>query len=264
MRVALRVAYEGTGFFGFERQKQGRTVQDELEAALLETYGRPIRVVPAGRTDAGVHAVGQVVHCDVDANVPVEKIPYALNTRLPPDVRVWEAHVVPSEFHARKDAIRKRYVYRFDTRPIRLPFLRTFSAHVPGRLDVERMAEAARYLVGTHDFRAFRNLGSSARTTVRTVFRAEVFARGFDVFFLVEGDGFLYHMVRILAGTLLEVGRNRRTPEDVARLLTSGRREEAGPTAPPEGLWLFHVYYPPHLLPDPPAVQLFDFPEDIR
>jgi len=264
MRVAFRVAYEGTRFLGFERQTQGCSIQEALETAFERIYGRPIRVISAGRTDAGVHAVGQVVHCDVDPKIPVERLPYALNSVLPSEIRVWEIHAVSSAFHARKDVVYKRYIYRFDTRPIRLPFLRTFATHVPGKLDVERMAQAARYLVGTHDFRAFRNLGSSAQTTIRTLFRADILVHGPDVFFLVEGDGFLYHMVRILAGTLLEVGRHRRTPEDVARLLANGKREEAGPTAPSEGLWLFHVFYPPHLFPDPPTVSLFDFPEDIR
>lgn len=243
-RIALRVEYDGTRYAGFQRQRPGRaSIQSELERALGKLFGTPASVVAAGRTDAGVHARGQVVAFTCRTPMPVERIPYALNAHLPDDIVVQSARTVAPGFHPGRAARSKLYRYSIWNGPFVSPFWRLYAYRWQRPLDLERMKAAAALLEGTHDFRAFRATGSSAKTTVRTIFRCEPVADPPLVHLMVEGDGFLYNMVRIIAGTLLEVGEGRRSVESVAAALASGRRDDAGRTLPAQGLCLMEVRF---------------------
>jgi len=237
------VQYDGTGYHGFQRQPGLVTVQELLEKAIKAITGEEVRVTGAGRTDAGVHARGQVVNFHTAGTIPDERFPFALNSVLPPDVVVVGVERVSPEFHARRNAISKVYRYSVLNRVFPCPFLRRYAYHVPQRLDLPAMMEAAGYLVGRHDFASFRAAGSSARTTIRTLTGLEWRREGDLLHLRAEADGFLYHMVRAIAGTLLEVGRGKLEPEEVRRILEARNRDLAGPTAPAHGLCLEEVRY---------------------
>jgi pseudouridylate synthase I len=246
--LRLTVAYDGTGYFGF--QDQGRddrpTVQRTLEAAWARLVGESVKIIGAGRTDAGVHAEGQVVNFRTrSAAIPAERVPHAFNSVLPPDIRVTGCDEVPLEFHARFDAIAKQYVYRIDNRPFPSPLLRHFTYFVARPLDVEAMRQGGAFLVGRHDFRAFAGSAHGERSTVRTLTRCSVDEHRGLIEITVEGDAFLNHMVRIIAGTLVKVGHGEHPPEWVAEVLSSQDRRRAGPTLPGKGLTLMWVKYPP-------------------
>ncbi|MFO7171971.1 MAG: tRNA pseudouridine(38-40) synthase TruA [Bacillota bacterium] len=247
--IKLLLQYDGTDYVGWAPQPNGVSIAQRLLEAIRATTGETPRLYAAGRTDAGVHARGQVVNFHTESRIPVDRFPYALNSRLPPDIQVVGAWEVPPEFHAQFHARRKLYSYTIDNSPFPSPLLRRYAAWEPQPLDVEAMRAAARILEGRHDFAAFRSTGGSARTTVRTLFRLEVLepppgpAVGRLLRIEAEGDGFLYNMVRILAGTLMEVGLGKRTLDQVREALATGRRELAGKTAPARGLCLERVWY---------------------
>jgi tRNA pseudouridine38-40 synthase len=244
--LALTVAYEGTAFAGWQRQPDARTVQEVLESALAIIEGQPVGVVAAGRTDAGVHALAQVVSVDVVNPLPPAILRRALNVRLPGDVRVTHVTGKPSGFNARRDARSKAYRYTLllDTSPS--PFVRRVVWAIPPRLDLAAMQRAAALLVGEHDFAAFQAAGGDVRTSVRRVLRSRLRvvpgASGY-VHYDIEGTGFLRHMVRNIVGTLVDIGRGRWPAEYIGELLTSRDRRRAGATAPPEGLVLVRVRY---------------------
>lgn len=246
-RLALRVAYDGTRYRGFQRQHIGPTVQEVLEEALSRLAAERVRVQGAGRTDAGVHAWEQVVHCRASVTVPQLRLPLALNSLLPPDVVVTGAAVVPPGFHARYWARGKVYRYLLWQRETPSPFLRRYAWHCRWRLDLDAMREAARHLVGTHDFRPFSAAGGPRRRTVRTLKRLEIGEApgGGLLAFTMEADGFLYKMARRLVGTLAEVGRGRLRPSDVAAIVSGQAGVGAGPPAPAHGLCLLRVLYDP-------------------
>ena len=253
--LKLTIAYEGTAYVGWQRQPNGSSIQGSLEAALVEIERAPVAVVGAGRTDAGVHAVGQVASVRLRHQIAPEALVRALNARLSPDIRVVAAEVGPEGFHARFDATAKTYRYRLLHGAVISPFERRYGWYVGEPLDHERMADVARVLVGEHDFAAFRATGSSSRSTVRTLFELTVSRAPRDPWSvdgsagaavtLIEarGGGFLRHMVRVIVGTLVEVGRGRRDRRAVDRALRSGDRGSAGQTAPPQGLFLMRVEY---------------------
>jgi len=267
--LRLVVSYDGTGYAGFQRQKDAPSVQAALETALATVTGEPrVRVVAAGRTDAGVHALGQVVSFRTAGSIPTDRVGAALNGVLPPDIRVLDAAEVDQGFHARYRARRKVYQYNLLHGPVVPPFLRPYCLHAPARLDLDAMVRAGASLVGRHDFSAFRDAGGRPTSPVRTIYRLEwervpvagalPFGPGAggrgdpvapgplagDVLRLtVEGDGFLHHMVRVIVGTLLEVGRGRLEPQAVAVILSGRDRSRAGPTAPGHGLCLVSVAY---------------------
>jgi len=241
----LTLEYDGTDFEGWQAQPDGhRTVQSTLEAALGTLAGDPVAVVGAGRTDAGVHAEGQVASLSWGAGLDGPTLVRAANAHLPRDLAVRAAVAAPAGFHARRDATGKVYRYAIWNGAVRSP-LRRRRFHFESRpLDLAAMAAAAGLLVGTHDFASFQAAGSAVTGTVRTLRRLEVGGRaGDEVHVEAEGDGFLRHMVRNLVGTLLEVGRGRRPPESLAKLLEARDRREAGPTAPARGLTLVRVLY---------------------
>ena len=242
-RFMLTVEYDGTDYCGWQRQLNGPSVQQTLEEALLRLTGEEIAVTGSSRTDAGVHAMGLCAHFDSATRIPPEKIAFALNTMLPPDVRIRESALAPQGFHARYSAAGKVYRYRFYNSRHDCAIGRQFMAHVPLALDAALMHEEAQALIGTHDFAAFAASGSVVKSTVRTIYRAQVTRRGDEVELLLLGDGFLYNMVRIIAGTLMEVGTGKRAPGAIARAIETKDRLALGQTAPAKGLVLVAALY---------------------
>lgn len=243
--IKLTVAYDGTAYVGFQRQPNGIAVQQRLEEALRAVTGDPgLRIgAAAGRTDAGVHARGQVVHLHTESSIPIDRWPHAVNSHLPADIVVTGAEWVPDGFHARYWALEKRYRYTFELAPFPSPLNRLYAYHWPRPVDVAAMREAASLLVGRHDFAAFRSTGGAARTSTRTITELVLMESAPLLHMEVAADGFLYNMVRIIAGTLLEVGAGRRSLKDVAEALRTGERRLAGRTLPPHGLCLESVTY---------------------
>ena len=249
MHVKLTIAYDGTGLVGWQRQPAGTSVQALLEDALAPLDDEPVVVHGAGRTDAGVHARGQVASITLHRTMPLDALVRAVNFRLPRAVRVLSAEEVAPDFHARFSASRKTYRYRIWNGEVLDPFERDFVWHIAGpALDAGVMAEAARHLIGQHDFAAFQGAGGDVETSVRTIHSSTVAAEqtalgGPLITYEVTGDGFLRHMVRSIAGSLVEVGRGYRSPEWLVDVLRSKDRHQAGRTAPASGLFLMSVEY---------------------
>ncbi len=248
-RIRLTVEYDGSAYCGWQRQLNGPSVQEELEKALSRLVGGPLTVTGASRTDAGVHALGQTVHFDTESRIPAEKFSFALNTMLPPDIRISDSREAAADFHARFSACGKTYIYRILNRPHHGALQRNTHAHVPLPLDVGRMDAAARLFLGEHDFRAFMAAGGSSKTFLRTIYFSQVTGENGEVRFTVSGNGFLYNMVRIMAGTLIEIGLNKRETSDIEAAFATGDRLCLGVTAPACGLTLARVYYPGEALP---------------
>lgn len=242
-RFYLIVEYDGTAYCGWQRQINGPSVQQTLEEALARLTGESISVTGSSRTDAGVHAMGLCAHFDSATRIPAEKIAFALNTMLPEDIRIRESGPAPEGFHARYSAAGKVYRYRFYNSRHDCAIGRQYAAHVPLVLDERRMHEEAQALCGTHDFAAFAASGSAAKSTVRTIYRVQVMRRGDEVELMILGDGFLYNMVRIIAGTLMEVGTGKRETGAIADAIETGDRLKLGQTAPAKGLALMRVLY---------------------
>jgi tRNA pseudouridine38-40 synthase len=240
----LTIAYDGTEFVGWQRQASGTSIQELLEIACSRLDARAVAVTGAGRTDAGVHACGQVANVSLDRSIDAATIVRALNNHLPAAVRVRDAVEVSSSFHARFDATGKRYRYRIWNEAVMSPFERAYTWHIPGPpLDVAAMASAAICLEGQHDFAAFQTAGAETHTTERTLFLSRVTAAGPLITYDVHGNGFLRHMVRGIVGTLVEVGRGRHPTEWIKEVLNSRDRTRAGRTAPAAGLFLVGVEY---------------------
>lgn len=252
MRYRAVVSYYGKHYVGWQRQLNGPSVQEALEKALSDTFGTPTQATASGRTDAGVHAEGQVVHFDADTAIPPEKIPFAVNTALPRDISMLSCEPVPDDFNARFSAKRKTYRYNIYVSRHRRPMLEGTHAHIVVPLDLAAMRECADVIEGEHDFKCFEASGSAVKSTVRTVYSVRLEADG-DVrdgilsegtlCIYVTGNGFLYNMVRIIAGTLIYAGQGKLTAADVRRVLATGDRTLAGKTMPPEGLTLVSVEY---------------------
>lgn len=242
-RIQLIVEYDGTNYAGWQRQANALAVQQVIEERLKKLTGEDIVVHGASRTDAGVHALGQSVHFDTASRIPGEKFSYALNALLPHDIRVRVSRDVPEDFHARFSTRGKRYRYLFYDAPHAGALNRNTHAHSIYPLDDARMAAEARALIGTHDFAAFAASGSAVRDTVRTIWRADVSRSGNEVMLIVEGSGFLYNMVRIIAGTLRDVGSGKLAPGALEAAIRTGDRLDLGVTAPAHGLTLMEVFY---------------------
>ena len=243
----LILSYDGTAYAGWQVQANARTIQAELEAALRQVTGEPIRAVASGRTDAGVHALGQVVSFSSQTHLPAEVLRKALDANLPKDMVIREVREAPDGFHAIRDAIRKRYRYVVQDGPMRDVFERAYAWYFPHRLDVQAMQAAAAVLLGRHDFSSFEAAGAPRASSVRTIYELSVERRTGDfldrIFVEVEADGFLYNMVRNIVGSLVEVGRGRQSPAWIADVLAARNRKLAGMTAPPQGLFLVSVDY---------------------
>lgn len=244
MRVRMTVAYDGTAYHGWQLQPGAVTIEERLNGTLSELFGEDIRVIGASRTDSGVHSYGTVAVFDTNTRMPAEKIMYALNQRLPEDIRIMSSEQCADDWHPRHCASKKTYLYRICSAPVPNPQYRLYAHQTRYRLDVERMNHAAQYLIGEHDFKSFCSTDSSAQTTVRTLYEAEVTSvqipmAGEMITIRVCGNGFLYNMVRIIAGTLMEVGVGRMEPEQIETILKASDRCTAGPTAPACGLTLY-------------------------
>lgn len=240
-RVLLTVAYDGTEYAGWQRQENAIAVQEVLEEALGRLLGCEVKVAGASRTDAGVHALGQQAAFSASSShmqIPLEKLPQVLNGFLPSDITVSGARVVDDDFNPRFSALHKTYCYQIYNAAVPNPLVRRYSAFVARELDFGLMQEAAGYFVGKHDFKAFCASGSSAKTTVRTVFSCGMERDGGLIKMRICGDAFLYNMVRIIAGTLVYVGIGKISAEDIPSVIRSSERERAGKTMPPEGLCL--------------------------
>jgi len=241
--VRVLLAYDGARFFGWQRQEGFPSVQSGLEDALLALCGERVVVLGAGRTDTGVHAFGQVANFHLETRLGDERLLFALNAHVPEGLVVRALETCDDAFHAQKHARGKRYLYLVRTETFALPFARGHWHWVPDPLDLAAMRAAARHFVGRHDFGALASAGSPRRSNVRRIRSVHLRARRAGFVLAVEGDGFLYNMVRTLAGTLLEVGRGKRAPDSIPELLAARDRKRAGPTAPPEGLYLARVLY---------------------
>lgn len=245
MFYSLKLSYVGTAYSGWQRQPHALTVQQVVEDALTDVLARPVAIVGSGRTDAGVHARGQMAHLELQGGFPERGLLHGTNQRLPQDIRVMEAHRMADGFHARKVAVSKEYRYRLEMADVLSPLDAPFALRVEPQLAVEPMRVATAALPGDHDFSAFAIAGGAHTQSVRRIFSAEWVELGSAIELRIVGSGFLRGMVRSLVGTLLEVGRGRRAPEEFVGLLEGGERSAAGPTAAAHGLCLERVTYPP-------------------
>ena len=265
MNIALILSYDGTAYHGWQTQKNGASIQQTLTEAIERLLGAPVTVSGVGRTDAGVHARRYVANFKADCTIPMDRLPLALSAQLPEDIAVSGAAVVPDTFDARFDCLRKEYAYYLYSSPLRDPFQAHRAYRYPYPLDLAAMQAGAQHFVGRQDFAAVRSMGTLVKSTVRTIFHCEVervpgetlsgalpaAGRGDLMRIRVCGDGFLYNMVRAIAGTLIYVGGGKLAPDDVRTILHSCDRENAGPTLPPCGLYLNRLWY------DTPALQPF-------
>ena len=243
MRVKLVVAYEGTNYCGWQIQPNGITIEQVLNETLRSLLGEEITVTGASRTDAGVHSLGDVAVFETHTKMPAEKISFALNQRLPEDIVVQESCQVPEDFHPRFSKSRKTYEYRILNCRFRQPLERRTSYFYHYPLDVSAMQKAAAYLVGEHDFTSFASVHAQTNTYVRMIYALDVVREGDMIRIRVQGNGFLYNMVRIIAGTLIQVGAGIKKPEDMESILAGKDRELAGPTAPAHGLTMIGLEY---------------------
>lgn len=242
-RVKLIVAYDGTDYHGFVKQKSVITVQQVLEEAIAYILRTPVLIEGAGRTDAGVHAQGQCCIFDAETSIPVLSLLRAINSKLPKDVVIKEAEIVPESFHPRFSAKRKTYRYQILNSSIRNPFLERYAYFYPRSLNIEWMKKAAEYMVGEHDFKCFCAAGSTVLSTVRTIYDLQVFKAGDLITIDVCGNGFLYNMVRIITGTLVKAGEGKIAAGQVKDIIESKERALAGPTVPPQGLTMLNIVY---------------------
>ena len=242
-RVRLIISYDGTNYCGWQIQINGITIEEIINKELSNLLGEEIAVIGASRTDSGVHAIGNVAVFDTETRIPPEKISFALNQRLPDDIRIQKSEEVPADFHPRYCDSTKTYEYKILNRKFPDPLNRLYTHFVYLPLDVEKMKEAATYIVGEHDFASFCSAGSQVKTTTRTVYTLDVDKENDIISIRISGNGFLYNMVRIIVGTLIKVGLGVYPPEYVKEILESKNRYKAGPKAPARGLTLIGIKY---------------------
>lgn len=242
-RVKLVVAYDGTNYHGWQVQDNGITIEEVLNRTISELVQEDIKVIGASRTDAGVHACGNVAVFDTESRIPGDKFSFALNQRLPEDIRIQESCEVDADFHPRYADTVKTYEYNILNRRFELPSKRLYASFCYYPMDIERMNQAAAYLVGEHDFKSFCSAGAQVQTTVRTIYAVNVTKEDDMVHIRITGNGFLYNMVRIIAGTLMQVGTGLMEPEQVKGILEARDRSKAGPTAVAKGLTLVEIRY---------------------
>lgn len=243
INIKLKISYDGEKYYGWQRQPDYITVEGEIEKALLDLFGYEVDLLGSGRTDKGVHAIEQVANFHVKTKIKPEQIKFALNSRLPQQIRINESVLVDEDFHARYSGVGKTYVYQIYNCRTNSPFFRKYALFVPFNLDVEKMKEASQLILGEHDFKAFRSLNSSAKTTVRTIYDFKVEKNNKLITLEITGNGFLYNMVRIIAGTLVEIGSNKRDISCIEDALKTGNRQLLGHTLKASGLFLKKVYY---------------------
>ena len=241
--IKLKIEYDGKDFNGWQKQPNKLNIQGEIERAIKDITGEEVELIASGRTDAGVHALGQVANFKTNSNIPVEKIPIALNTKLKRSVRILDAEEVEERFHSRYNCKRKTYRYIINNSKNGTAIYRNLEYNFSEKLDVEKMEEASKYFIGEHDFKGFKASGTSSKSSVRIIYEAKVYKQNEKVIIEVTGNGFLYNMVRIISGTLLDVGIGKILPEEMNDIIKSGDRTKAGKTLPPNGLYLVKVEY---------------------
>jgi len=242
--IKLTIEYDGKGFNGWQKQPDKLNIQGEIERAIEEITGEKVDLTASGRTDAGVHSLGQTANFKLEnSNFPIEKIPIALNSKLKNSIRILSAEEMPERFHSRYSVKSKRYRYIINNSPYGSAIYRELEFHIPQKLDVEKMKEAVKYFEGEHDFSAFKASGTSSKNSVRTIYKAEVIEDGDRIKIELTGSGFLYNMVRIISGTLVEVGEGKIEVQDIPKIIEEKDRKKAGRTLPPQGLYLVEVEY---------------------
>jgi tRNA pseudouridine38-40 synthase len=241
--VKLIIEYDGTNYHGWQAQSNAKTVQGTIERAIHGLTGEQITITGSSRTDQGVHAFGQVANFITESNIPGDRFSYALNRMLPEDIVIKKSEEVSMDFHARYRSKGKKYRYLIYNDSFPSAIYRNRAYHISHQLDIDEMKKAVCFFKGTHDFSAFRSVGSSVKTSVRTIFDANLTKMEDNICFEVSGDGFLYNMVRIMVGTLVDIGMGRIKAEDIPHIIESLDRKRAGRTAPPQGLYLVEVYY---------------------
>ena len=242
--IKLIIEYDGKEFNGWQKQPNKLNIQGTIEQAIKLVTGEEVDLTASGRTDAGVHAFGQVANFKTNANIPIEKVAIALNSNLKKSIRIISAEEVDERFHSRLSCKRKTYSYVINNSEFSSAIYRNLETHIPQKLNVEKMKEAAKYFEGEHDFKAFKASGTSSKSSVRTIYKAEVIdAPNNRIYIELTGSGFLYNMVRIISGTLVDVGTEKIKPEDIKNIIESKDRTLAGKTLPPNGLFLVDVKY---------------------
>ena len=242
--IKLIIEYDGKEFNGWQKQPNKLNIQGTIEQAIKLVTGEEVDLTASGRTDAGVHAFGQVANFKTNANIPIEKVAIALNSNLKKSIRIISAEEVDERFHSRLSCKRKTYRYVINNSEFSSAIYRNLETHIPQKLNVEKMKEAAKYFEGEHDFKAFKASGTSSKSSVRTIYKAEVIdAPNNRIYIELAGSGFLYNMVRIISGTLVDVGTEKIKPEDIKNIIESKDRTLAGKTLPPNGLFLVDVKY---------------------
>ena len=242
--IKLTIEYDGKDFNGWQKQPGKPNIQGSIEYAIEQITGEKIELFASGRTDAGVHAYGQVANFKTNSNLPIEKFPIAINTKLKRSIRILNAEEVKESFHSRLTCKRKTYRYVINNSPIASAIYRNLETHIPQKLNVDKMKKAIKYFEGEHDFKAFKASGTSSKNSVRKIYKAEIIEKDNNrIFIQLTGSGFLYNMVRIIAGTLVDVGLEKIEPEDIPNIILSGKRELAGKTLQPNGLFLLNVEY---------------------
>lgn len=241
--IKLTIEYEGTNYSGWQIQENAITIQEKLEEALEKITGEKVKLVGSGRTDAKVHALGQVANFLTKSSIPGEKYKYALKFLLPEDITIVDSQEVDLDFHARFDATKKTYKYLVYNGELPRAIYRNFSYHVPYPIDIDKMLYASRYFIGTHDFATFMAANSEVNSTIRTIYDITIVRKNELVEFTIEGNSFLRNMVRIIVGTLLYVGFGKIDKEQISKIILDKKREGAGPTVPPQGLFLEKVFY---------------------
>lgn len=242
--IKLTIEYDGKDFNGWQKQPDKLNIQGNIEKAIEAITGEKIELMASGRTDRGVHGLGQVANFKTNSNLPIDKFPIAINTNLKQSIRILSAEEVDEKFHSRLSCKKKTYRYIINNSQYGTAIYRNLETNIPMQLDIAKMKEAVKYFEGEHDFKAFRASGTSSKNSVRVIYQAEVKEMPNErIYIELTGSGFLYNMVRIIAGTLVEVGLGKMKPSEVPNIIESGKREKAGKTLPPQGLYLVSVEY---------------------
>ena len=241
--IKLTIEYDGKDFNGWQKQPNKLNIQGEIERAIENVTGEKVKLIASGRTDAGVHALGQVANFKTNSKMAIEKIPIAINSQVKKSIRIKNAEEVDENFHSRFNCKRKTYRYVIDNSKYGTAIYRNISYHMPIKLNVEEMKKAIKYFEGKHDFKAFKSSGTSSKSSVRTIYSAQILVEGDNIGIDLTGNGFLYNMVRIIAGTLVDVGLGKIKAEDIPKIIEGKDRTKAGKTLPPQGLMLIKVDY---------------------
>lgn len=241
--IKLTIEYDGKDFNGWQKQPNKLNIQGTIEKAIQQITGEIVELNASGRTDAGVHAIGQVANFKTKTSIPIEKIPIAINSKLKKSIVIKKAEEVEEDFHARYTCKRKTYKYVIDNSKTGTAIYRNMKYCFNQKLDIQKMQKAAKHFIGEHDFKAFKASGTSSKSSIRTIYNAQIMKENEDIIIQLTGNGFLYNMVRIIAGTLIDVGIGKILPEEIPNILNSKDRTKAGKTLPPQGLYLVNVEY---------------------